>query len=607
MRNLKKILATMIVLAMMVTAMVPAFADTTATTSVDKAAALKSLGLYTASGTAADLKAKLTRQTALATALRLGGHSAEAKAISSKEALANLKPLFADTKAIDKSLLGFVDYGVSNGYVTVKGTKGEKLNPGAQIKGAEFAAMIWKALGYSLEDAEATIAASKLADLGAFSSAYEAMKFSNKKMTKGDAVKLVYTVLQIKNINGLSQIQQLIKDEVITIDDAVAAGVYTYTTDAKPEGATFWQDFESGSIDPAVWTQVDFGLASDSIEQHATWSVIDTGDKYNKKALKVSTKIVDEDGTWSLLRGGDPSWYNGTLEVTTKTHFTDMGGNSSFSFRVSKDSTGSKQMYNFYTREDKTVLRRLPKSDSFADQTSTTVRATEGGVYKYKVVIDGGHIVVYMNGEILFDVTDSNPLPEGNITLGSWGEAPEFDSVSFVPAPGVASPASISSVTAGVNQLTVALNKGLTVAAKKADFVITKKVGADEAVTVAPSAMSFDINKTFTFTLPAPTEPDPADKEVTYSVSYLGQTPVSVGNVKTVLTAKNIGFSATVTAVSATAAKFQLFNGTDAVSAVAAIGAATPVFGAKAGDVLTVKVFAADGTTLVATSSVTVA
>lgn len=222
MRNLKKLLALIVTIAMLATFAIPAFAETTYTYG-DQAAKLHDLGLYagiSATEFNPDLGSALTREQGMVLLLAEFGLTAKAAALTDAEvdaALAN----YTDAKDLSSWAKKAMAYAVING-ITV-GTTATTLGPKSSLTGEMLAAFIYRQLGY--KDNYKTVVAD-LAAKGGLTAA-EATKFAGKTLTRDDAVGFFFGALKATNSDGKTVAQVLIDAKVITLDQAVNAGVAT--------------------------------------------------------------------------------------------------------------------------------------------------------------------------------------------------------------------------------------------------------------------------------------------------------------------------------------------------------------------------------------------
>lgn len=222
MRNLKKVLSVLLVVCMLATAMVPAFAAESFTYEA-QAKALYDLGLF--KGTSAtefvpNLGGDLNREQGMAIIVRLLGKADAAAALTAADADAALAA-FGDAKDVEPTLKNAVAYAIKNGLV--KGD-GKLVDPKGKMEGKMLATILLRNLGYADTEFTYDTAAADLAAKGGLTTA-EATKFNNKELIRDDLVGMAYGALNAKYKAGQTVIAKLIADKVITEDAAIKAGV----------------------------------------------------------------------------------------------------------------------------------------------------------------------------------------------------------------------------------------------------------------------------------------------------------------------------------------------------------------------------------------------
>jgi len=177
MKNLKKVLAVLVVISVISTLLVPAFADSF---SYEKEAEiLYRLGLYKGTSETEyvpNLEGKLDRQTGVVMLLRLFGQEDDALEIPMDEAAQTLAAKFKDAADIADWAQRQVAYAVEKGYV--KGYPDGTFLPNADLNGLAFCSLILQQLGYD-GDFVFDEAAYKLQEFGGLT-AEQAEAFNNK-------------------------------------------------------------------------------------------------------------------------------------------------------------------------------------------------------------------------------------------------------------------------------------------------------------------------------------------------------------------------------------------------------------------------------------------
>lgn len=250
MRNLKKILSVLLVVAIMAISMVPAFAATSYTYEA-QAKALYDAGLFkgvSATEYAPDLGSALTREQGFALVVRLLGKADKAAALSAADVDAALAA-FGDAKDIEPTLKNVVAYAVKNNLVQ---GDGKLVNPKGAMLGKDLATVILRNLGYKVDAAGYDTAAATLAEKGGLTAA-EVTKFATKELIRDDLVGMVYGSLKAKYSTGATVIEQLVADKAVTVDGAAKLGYVAPTAattlTAKASGAKKFTLTFDGPVD----------------------------------------------------------------------------------------------------------------------------------------------------------------------------------------------------------------------------------------------------------------------------------------------------------------------------------------------------------------------
>lgn len=198
MRNLKKILSVLLVTAIMLTAMVPAFAATDYAYEA-QAKALYDLSLLKGVATEPgvynpDLGAAMDRQTGVVMMLRLIGKIDEANALSDSETNTVLSKFTDTNKIADWAKKPFA-FAVKNGLVV--GTTETTVGPSEQFVGKMFAAIILRNVGYAITIGNYEGATSLMVEKGGLTAA-EAVKFNDKSLTRDDMAGMSYGALKLQ-------------------------------------------------------------------------------------------------------------------------------------------------------------------------------------------------------------------------------------------------------------------------------------------------------------------------------------------------------------------------------------------------------------------------
>lgn len=212
MRNLRKLTAVVLAVALVLTSMAAAFAATESTTSVvngDKAAVLKELKLYAGTddtNPAAGLEAALKVQDSLIWLATEFGYKAEADKLTDEDATKALAK-FADAKDVSDYAKKVVAYSAQEGIIA--GTKANDgklyVKPAASVTAARFATFMLQGMGYKLTGSF-TEAVAQLKEV-------ENSKISGTEagdLTRDTAVGMMYGILTAKTESGKTVAENLL-------------------------------------------------------------------------------------------------------------------------------------------------------------------------------------------------------------------------------------------------------------------------------------------------------------------------------------------------------------------------------------------------------------
>lgn len=227
MRNLKKILAAITVIAMLASFMVvPALADSFKYEA--EATTLNELGLMEGMG----LGDSVNRLQGIIFALKAAGKKAEVDAMTDAEAAQILADMVVDADQVPAWGVKWVAYAVKNGYtsgVDASVAPKVKFAPLQEVSGTSFLVWIMNiGMGYKFGT---DVIVSEAVKAGVITLS-QAMEFGVKAaLTRDDAAGILYGACKNGvNADGKAFIQSLIEAGVITEADAVAAGF----VEAKP-------------------------------------------------------------------------------------------------------------------------------------------------------------------------------------------------------------------------------------------------------------------------------------------------------------------------------------------------------------------------------------
>lgn len=222
MRNLRKLTAVIIVIALVLTSMTAAFAATTTPVNADKAATLKDLGLYAGTDdndVSAGLDGALTTQDSLVFLAKLFGYKAAADELTADEVTKALAK-FADAKDIASYARNVVAYSAINGILSGS-TKDGKFYVGAKdtVTAARFATFMLKQMGYVVPSF--TEAVAQIAEVdGSAVSASEA-----GDLTRDIAVGIMYGALTAEKASGATVIADIVGTDEALKAIALKAGL----------------------------------------------------------------------------------------------------------------------------------------------------------------------------------------------------------------------------------------------------------------------------------------------------------------------------------------------------------------------------------------------
>ncbi len=227
MKNLKKMLAALLVVAMIASiAVVPAFAESFSYES--QATALNKLGLYLGVSTEPgvfdpDLGTALDRQTGVVMLLRMFGQEEEAKLLTDAQVNEKLAK-FTDGGTVAEWAKRQVAYAVDKGFV--KGyAEDSTFRPAAGLNGKAYSSLLLQQLGYD-GDFDYHTAATKLSEIGGLTAAEATLFNSDAQIKKDSLVGISFGALQAKyKADGVKLVKALLKSENITVEQLKDAGV----------------------------------------------------------------------------------------------------------------------------------------------------------------------------------------------------------------------------------------------------------------------------------------------------------------------------------------------------------------------------------------------
>lgn len=186
MRNFKKLLSILLTVVIIISMVIPSFANITYT---HEALKLQAIGIFAGGPNDLNLDQGVTRIQGLAFAMRAAGYDAEILAMTEAEINQILAP-WVDSATYAPWARRYAAYAIKHG-ITVGVSKTEKrLNPDELISGASFLVFILKSMGY--ENAT-TVNAADIAIEASVLSPYQAAYFGPKaSLIRDDAAGILY-------------------------------------------------------------------------------------------------------------------------------------------------------------------------------------------------------------------------------------------------------------------------------------------------------------------------------------------------------------------------------------------------------------------------------
>jgi hypothetical protein len=319
MRNLKKIVAVIMTVALLASMMVPALA---AVQNEDKAQALQAIGLFKGNGSSFDLDLKLIREQGMAIVVRALGAEKDALALSEAEIEAQLAKV-ADADTIATWARPYAAYMVKNDLTKgIGGAPAGQINYGAQLDlyADEFVILLLRAMGYP------NVEKNNVWDLAVEAKLLTAgqavsLKF-NGTIIRDDVVGVLYNAVKSGVCaDGNSLIGKLIASGAV--DQAVAAAV-GFAEAPKPVALAI----ESATAPNLLQVKVVFNkpVNTDDAKDTSKYQVFDKGDSNSSRAI--SSAAIDADGkTVTLtLAPTTPLTNNTTAKVTVAKDFREADG-----------------------------------------------------------------------------------------------------------------------------------------------------------------------------------------------------------------------------------------------------------------------------------------
>lgn len=300
MKNLKKLLAVLVVIAMVSTFLVPAFADSFS--YENEANDMYELGLYKGTSTTEkvlNLGGKLDRQTGVVMILRLFGQEEEALKMVAEDATAKLEAKFSDAADIADWAKKQVAYAVENGFV--KGLPDGTFAPKADLNGKAYCTLILQQLGYD-GDFTYDTAAFDLKEKGGLSEAEAKIFNSNAGINRDSMVGISYAALQAVYKEGGKTVVEALVDNG-NVDETLAKTVGVLKQAIKSVKALDDVKVQIGGT-AVLPTEVEVTYADDTTAKLAvTWPTVDTSavgeqtiegtiEGYTLEKAKATVKVI---------------------------------------------------------------------------------------------------------------------------------------------------------------------------------------------------------------------------------------------------------------------------------------------------------------------------
>jgi len=289
MRNLRKLTAAVLAVALVLTSMTAVFAADAATVAnADNAVTLKDLGLYSgqdANDPKVGLENALTTQDSLIFLAKLFGYFETASALTDDEVAEDLAK-FDDAADISNYAKNVVAYSAANGILSGS-PDGDKLFVGAKdtVTAARFATFMLKQMDYTVADYKESVA--ELAETKG--SKVEATITGD--LTRDDAVGMMYGVLTAEKASGNTVIVDIVGDNADLKAKAEKLGLIVaevVTTDVAVESV---KAINTKQLEVVFNQEMD----KDSAESEGFYEVYNNGSS-SKTALGDSSAALSDDG-----------------------------------------------------------------------------------------------------------------------------------------------------------------------------------------------------------------------------------------------------------------------------------------------------------------------
>ncbi len=457
MKNLKKLLAVVVAIAMITTFMVPSFAAEGSYTYENEAEILYKLGLYKGTSTTTyepNLGGKLDRQTGVVMLLRLFGQEEEALQMDAAEAASKLAAKFKDAADIADWAQRQVAYAVEKGYV--KGLPDGTFAPTADLNGKAFCSLILQQLGY---DGDFTYdnAAFDLSKFGGLTEAQAQLFNSNAGINRDSMVGIAFSALQaVYKDSGKTVIEYLA--EIGYVDKNLAIEVGVLKKEIKEVGAL--EDVKvTINETPVLPTEVEVTYVDDTTAKlPVTWPTVNTsevgeqtieGSIEGYKDVKATVKVIVQPAELLV----DKISMNNLIEIVIDFNGEVESGKADEKKNYSVDG---KTIKSVSVSEDKTSVTLLLTAPADQEEELEVTVKTAAGLtkdYTGKVTAIDNTLPeaksIILTGPNSFEITFSEPIGP----LAAAGDVIVDDGTYYVSSKELSADGKTLTVELGVSSL----------------------------------------------------------------------------------------------------------------------------------------------------------
>ena len=335
MRNLRKLTAVLLAVALVLTSMTAAFAATESTTTVvnaNKAAVLKELnGIYTGkddTNPAVGLEDALEVQQAMIFLAKEFGYIGEAEKLSDEDADKLLKK-YADAKDVALYAKKVVAYSVQEEVISGKVTNDGKylIAPKETVTAERFATFILKAMGYTVADFKASVA--QLAEVDG--SKIDAAVAGN--LNRDAAVGLLYGILTAKTESG-----KTVAENLLAADSSLQAVLAKNSL--LPVNGTLAVDkveaIANNKLAVTLKEAANATAADFSIVKKGTTTAVAVKDvvKESEKVFVLETEALTGGASYTLTVAGKATNFTGIAADTSVPTVKNVSGKDTNKFEV---------------------------------------------------------------------------------------------------------------------------------------------------------------------------------------------------------------------------------------------------------------------------------